>query len=186
MSPPRSLATIGVILGGEGPEIARNRSIWWSLWGTQGRRFGGSPRAPGAPWGSRGPAGRICSVPPGVRISVPPQIRGDTSKIEVFGKIPILNPHISIEPPNTPKLGIWGPRSAGGEMSEVSRIGELLNTVPGVHPRTVPRVPRGDPGPRQHPAICPIWRFWRSWRGTRSGYQLPGPRSGDLRSLEDQ
>lgn len=140
----------------------------------------GPPELPGAPWGSRGPGGRICSGGPGVRISVPPSSPGGTSKIEVFGKIPILNPFIYMGPPYTPKIAILGSQPPGGEYSEVSRIGELLNTVPGVHPRTVPRVPGGDPDPRQHPAIWPIWRFWRSWGYTRSG--IPGTRSQIWRS----
>ena len=57
LTPPRSLATIRVVLGGEGPETARNRSICWSLGIPQGRRFGGSPRAPRSSLGVPGTRG---------------------------------------------------------------------------------------------------------------------------------
>ena len=180
LDPPSSLATIRVVLGGEGPETARNRSICWSLGIPQGRRFGGSPRAPQSSLGVPGTREGGPPGGPGVRISVPPSSPGDTSKMEVFGKIPILNPFIYMGTPIYPKYGYSGVPAWGGEYSEVSRIGELLNTVPGVHPRTVPRVPRRDPDPRQHPAIWPIWRLWRSWGYTRSG--IPATRSQIWRS----
>ena len=73
-------------------------------------------------------------------------------------------------------MGYSGVPAWGGEYSEVSRIGELLNTVPGVHPRTVPQGPRWGPWSQAAPchlanmvvlAILGVYQIWDT------SYQVP-------------
>ena len=139
--------------------------------GSPGIRGGVPPGIPGGgPGGARG--GARGGLPPGGSGAPPREIRGFRQNPGFWqnpGSLRVLGHRINIGPGGVPP-GTWGyprkpakprfwrkSRKSGGP--EVSRIGELLNTVLGVHPGRPPRgaappgegVPAGTLGGRDRP-----------------------------------